>query len=55
VIIGGPGQVIEGMMMRKQLGYDGVLVDMAYHLREHQAVLRSLRFMRDEVMPAVMK
>ena len=42
-------------MMRKELGYDGVLMDMAYHLPEHQAVLRSLRFMRDEVMPAVMK
>ena len=53
LIIGDPEQVIEGMLMRKQLGFDGVLMDMSYHLPEHEAVVRSLRLMRDEVMPAL--
>jgi alkanesulfonate monooxygenase SsuD/methylene tetrahydromethanopterin reductase-like flavin-dependent oxidoreductase (luciferase family) len=53
LIIGNPDEVIEGLTMRKKLGFDGVLMDMSYHLPAHEAVLRSLRAMRDEVLPAV--
>ena len=54
LIIGGPDEVIEGLLMRKQLGFTGVQLDMHYHLPEHAAVMRALELMRDEVLPEVL-
>lgn len=54
LIIGGPDEVIEGILMRKQLGFNGIQLDMHYHLPDHAAVMRSLELMRDEVIPEVL-
>ena len=54
LIIGGPEEVIEGILMRKQLGFSGIQLDMHYHLPDHAAVMRSLELMRDEVIPGVL-
>ena len=54
LIIGGPDEVIEGILMRKQLGFSGIQLDMHYHLPDHAAVMRSLELMRDEVIPEVL-
>ena len=54
LIIGGPEEVIEGILMRKDLGFSGIQLDMGYHLPDHAAVIRSLEHMRDEVIPAVL-
>ena len=53
LIIGGPEEVIEGILMRKALGFSGIQLDMHYHLPDHAAVMRSLELMRDEIIPEV--
>ena len=54
LIIGGSEEVIEGILMRQDLGFSGMQLDMHCHLPDHAAVIRSLELMRDEVVPEVL-
>ncbi|MDW5597623.1 LLM class flavin-dependent oxidoreductase [Conexibacter stalactiti] len=53
VLIGTPEEVLEGIQLREQLGYNGVSLDLFYHDPGFDSVMGSLELFRDKVLPGL--